>query len=116
MLFEKTENTRSTVRNQCDEVPADSWETVREFLNIMFNDEDKDEFVVLSLAGTQPIRYVQSAWTKNGLVVQLGIDEENGTRLVEKFCSEEECVKIFHEFYDTSNVSNIKEYSEVQFL
>lgn len=115
MLFEKTENTRSTVRNQCDEVPADSRETVREFLDIMFNDEDKDEFVVLSLAGTQPIRYVQSAWTKNGLTVQLGVDEENGTRLIEKFCSEEECVNLFREYYNTKNVSNISEFTEVKF-
>lgn len=115
MLFEKTENTRSTVRNQCDEVPADRWETVREFLNIMFNDENKDEFVVLSLAGTQPIRYVQSAWTKNGLVVQLGIDEENGTRLIEKNCSEEECADIFREYYDAKNISNISEFNEVKF-
>lgn len=116
MLFKKTETSRSTVRNQCDEVPADSWETVREFLNIMFSDEDKDEFVVLSLAeAVSDIRYVQSAWTKNGLTVQLGVDEENGTRLIEKFCSEEECVNLFREYYNTKNVSNISEFTEVKF-
>ncbi len=114
MLFKKTDCERSTVRNQCDEIYADSWETVLDFLNKMF--DDPEEFVVLSLAEIKHnIRYVQSALVTNGLTVQLGIEEENGTRLVEKLCSEAECIEIFREFYNTTNVVNINEYSEVKF-
>ncbi|MDE7229772.1 MAG: hypothetical protein K2N56_04760, partial [Oscillospiraceae bacterium] len=99
MLFEKTRTERSTVRNQCEEVSADSWETVLDFLNKMF--DDPEEFVVLSLAEIKHnIGFVQSAQVEGGLTVQLGIEEENGTRLVEKYCSEEECVEIFREFYN----------------
>lgn len=114
MLFEKTICERSTVRNQCEEMPADSWETVLDLINEML--DDHDEFVVLTLAEiSHNIRYVQSTWTIDGLVVQLGVEEENGTRLVEKYCSEEECVEIFRKFFETSKVENIKDYNEVKF-
>lgn len=115
MLFEKTKTERSTVRNQCEEVSADSWEAVLGFLDKLLYD-DPSEFIVLSLAEiTGSVRFVQSAWVAKGLTVQLGIEEENGTRLVEKICSEKECVEIFRRFYDTSTVENINEYSEVRF-
>lgn len=114
MLFEKSKPERSTVRNQCEEADADNWETVLGFLNQLI--DEPYEFVVLSLAETKSnIRFIQSAWVANGLTVQLGIEEENGTRLVEKLCSEAECVEIFRRFYDTSTVENINEYSDVKF-
>lgn len=114
MLFEKSKPERSTVRNQCEEVSAESWETVLGFLNQLI--DDPDEFVVLSLAEIKSnVRFIQSAWTAKGLTVQLGIEEENGTRLVEKLCSEAECIEIFRKFYDTSFVDNVSEYREVKF-
>ncbi len=113
MLFKKTETPRSTVRGQNGELPADSWEAVRSFLDVMFS--DPDEFTVLSLAGSQPIRYVQAAWTADGFTVQLGVDKDGGTYLIEKICSEEECTALFREYYDTKNVSNIGEFTEVKF-
>lgn len=115
MLFEKTKTERPTVRNQCEEGSADCWETVLDFLNKMF--DDPEDFVVLSLAEIKyNVGFVQAAQVGGWLTVQLGIEDENGTRLVEKLCSEEECVKIFREFYNTTNVANIDEYSEVKFL
>lgn len=115
MLFEKSKTERSTVRNQCEEMSADSWELVRSFLIEMLYD-DPSEFVVLSLAEiTSNIRFVQCALVSEGLTVQLGIEEENGTRLVEKICSEAECVEIFRRFYETSMVDNVSEYREVKY-
>lgn len=115
MLFKKSKCERSTVRSQNEEKAANRWKTVQDFLNRLF-DEPEDEFVVLTLADIKHnIRYVQSTWTPDGLIVQLGIEEDGGTRLVEKNCSEEECVEIFREFYDTSNVPDIQDYSEVKF-
>lgn len=116
MLFNKTECMRSTVRTQCEEKTADCWETVLGCLEELF--DDADEFVVLSLADKDikhNVRFVQSAWTTRGLTVQLGIEEKNGTRLVEKFCSQEECAEIFRKFLETSKVEDIKSYSEVKF-
>lgn len=115
MLFEKSKYTRSTVRTQNEEKTADSWQTVLDCVNFMIA-EGGEEFVVLTLADIKHnIRYVQSAPVGDGFTVELGIEEENGTRLVERLCSAEECVEVFREFYDTSNVSNIDEYSEVKF-
>ena len=79
-------------------------------------DEGGDEFVVLTLVDIKHnIRYVQSADVGEKFTVQLGIEEENGTRLVEKLCSESEVIEIFHEFFNTTNVANIDEYTEVEF-
>ncbi len=115
MLFKKSKCERSTVRSQNEEKNADRWKIVLDFLNRLF-DEPEDEFVVLTLANIKHnIRYVQSTWTSQGLIVQLGIEENGGTRLVEKYCSEEECIEIFRKFYETSDVADIKDYSEVEF-
>lgn len=114
MLFKKTKCEQSTVRTLCEEKAADSWDTVLGCLDELF--DDTDEFVVLTLAEIKHnIRYVQSAWTTRGLTVQLGIEEKDGTRLVEKYCSQEECIGIFRKFYETSKVENIKSYGEVKF-
>ena len=116
MLFGKPVYTRSTVRTQFEEKDADNWQTVLELVNFML-DEGGDEFVVLTLVDIKyNIRYVQSAPVDdNRFTVQLGIEEENGTRLVEKLCSEEDVVEIFREFFTTTNVKNINEYNEVEF-
>ena len=115
MLFGKPKYTSSTVRTQFEEKSADSWQTVLECINYMF-DEGGDEFVVLTLVDIKyDIRYVQSAPVGEEFTVQLGVEEENGTRLVEKLCSESEVIEIFHEFFNTTNVLNIDEYTEVEF-
>lgn len=115
MLFGKPKYTRSTVRTQYVEKDADSWQTVLGCINIMLN-EGGDEFVVLTLVDIKyDVRYVQSAPVNDRFTVQLGIEEENGTRLVEKLCSEAEVIEIFREFFTTTNVKNINEYKEVEF-
>ena len=115
MLFGKPVYTSSTVRTQFEEKPADKWETVLDCVNYML-DKGGDEFVVLTLVDIKyNIRYVQSAPVGERFTVQLGIEEENGTRLVEKLCAEEEVVEIFREFFNTTNVSGIDKYTEVEF-
>lgn len=116
MLFKKETCSRSTVRTQNEEKYADSMETVYNSLEIMFN--DPEEFIVLSLEDSKVkhgIQYIQSAWTANGIVVQLGIEEKGGIKLVERFVSMIECEKIFKKFFETSEVENVKDYSDVQF-
>lgn len=114
MLFKNTICERSTVRNEYEELPANDWETVEDILYEFFSQEDG--FVVLTLNKiTGNIRYIQTAFVSGGLTVQLGIESPEGTRLVEKYCSKEECSMIFREFFNTANLQDLKNYSEVKF-
>ncbi len=91
-----------------------SWDMVNECLWNMF--EDEDEFVVLTVANAHDnIRYVQATQIPDGITVQLGIEEGEHTKLVEKPCTEGECRDIFYEFYHSSHVQNVGEYQPVEF-
>ena len=104
-----------TVRTQEIEEQNPSWNMVKECLQTMF--EYEDEFVVLTVADTTDgIRFIQAAQIEEGITVQLGIEENDHTRLVEKTCTEAECTDIFQEFYQTSHIQNIKEYQPVKFM
>ena len=67
-----TQNTVST--QTVTDQAVSSFQMVEDYLWDMFGDED--EFVVLTLADIlHQIRFVQAAQIKNGLIVQLGIEE-----------------------------------------
>ena len=104
-----------TVRTQEIEEQNPSWNMVKECLQTMF--EYEDEFVVLTVADAPDgIRFIQAAQIKDGITVQLGIEGITSTRLVEKTYTEEECLEIFQEFYQSSHVQNIEEYHPVEFM
>lgn len=116
MLFERVKSqTENTVKTQDGERSASSWDDVMEGINEMF--EYEDEFVVLTLANiSHDVRYIQARYNDDGVTVQLGVEVDGGTKLVEKIgLSEEECVEIFREFYETSNVKNVEQYTDVKF-
>ena len=117
MLFKNTfQNMKgNTVGTQDGERSANSWNDVMDGINEMF--EYEDEFVVLTLADiSHDVRYVQACYPDDGITVQLGVEVEGGIKLVEKTgLSEEECVEIFREFYETSNVQNVEQYTDVKF-
>ena len=74
-----------------------------------------DQFVVLTAPKVQhKVRYVQACTHDGEIEVELGI-EENGTRLYYKMCSEEECYRIFLDFYDNRLVPDMAEYNPVKF-
>lgn len=92
-----------------------SWDQVEDGLEDVF--DDCDQFLVLTLQDIRHnIRYVQATQCDDGIVVQLGIEENNATRLVEKICSQQECIEIFKEFYGSSFVKNVQEYTPVKFF
>lgn len=117
MLFEKTEcEMPYKLRTQTIEREAVDWQDVLDRVLEMFGDDD--EFVTLTLGEARHnIRYVQAARKMRGdqIIVQLGIEDDKYTRLVEKLCGEEECVEIFREFYSSSNVSGLDKYKPVKF-
>ena len=74
-----------------------------------------DQFVILTAPMAQDkVRFVQACTHDDGIEVELGIEDE-GTRLYYKMCSEEECYRIFLDFYEDRFVPDMKEYKPVEF-
>lgn len=112
--FGKVSCSEAYVENQDGKSKADSWMTVQDYIYKMF--DDSDQFVILTLANSAyNIRYVQAVQVEGGINVQIGIEEGDNTKLVEKICSEEECIDIFQEFYESSYVCGIEQYTPVKF-
>lgn len=116
VLFGKTDcNMAKNVRTQEIDKLASSWEMVEECLLEMFLDDN--EFVTLTIEEIHHnIRYVQACQAEDQIVVQLGIEEGDKTRLVEKMCMEDECMDIFYEFYNSTSVRNLESYHPVEFF
>lgn len=104
-----------TLRNQERELYDFRDIDIEDYLADMF--VTPGQFVVLTAPEARnKIRFVQSTLHNNGdLEVELGI-EEDGTRLYYKMCSEEECYRIFLDFYDDCFTPDLKEYKPVEFL
>ena len=62
---------------------------------------DNNQFVTLTLPqALNSVRYIQACSNSGKICVQLGIEDDNSTQLVEKQCSQDECLKLFYDFYD----------------
>jgi len=112
----KTEGRGDTfiLRNQDREIRNFQTREIKEYLEEMF--EDPDQFVTLSAPEAQEkVRYVQACIRGEGVNVELGIEEEDGTHLVYKICSREECVPIFLAFFEGAFLPKLEEYQPVQF-
>ena len=78
---------------------------------------DPDQFVTLTLAeAPHGIRYVQACQAGGGIDVQLGLEENGRTRLVEKLHSPSECTAVFRQFYDHACVEGQETYQPVEFF
>lgn len=115
MEFKKVDGEVLTLENQNGSLENPTREDLKDYLNCLF-DED-DQFITLTLAKAKAgVRFVQATFAGTKLIVQLGLEENNKTHLVEKVCDRsKECVDIFYQFYDFGTVENISEYAPVQF-
>lgn len=78
---------------------------------------DADQFVTLTLADApHGIRYVQACQVNGDIDVQLGLEENGRTRLVEKLCSPAECTAIFQRFYGHADADALDTYRPVEFF
>ena len=59
---------------------------------------------------------MQACRGTDGIIVELGMEKESHTNLVEKICTEEECLEIFREFYDSTYVRDVEQYNPVEFF
>lgn len=102
-----------TLENQDRKVTDFRDVDIEDYLADMF--VTPDQFVILTAPEPQhKIRYVQACTHDGEIEVELGIEEE-GTRLYYKMCSEEECCRIFLEFYDNTFLPEMAEYKPVEF-
>lgn len=86
---------------------------IEDYLADMF--ADPDQFVILTAPEPQnKVRYIQACVQEEGIEVELGIQEEK-TRLVYKYCTEETCYRIFLDFYDGVFEPDMEEYRPVEF-
>lgn len=86
---------------------------IEDFLEDMF--VRSDQFVVLTAPeARRGVRYVQACVNEGEIEVELGV-ESDGTRLYYKICSQEECHRIFLDFYDGCFIPDMKEYKPVAF-
>lgn len=116
LLFENTVcREERNIRTQQLDCAVSAWPEVEDCLWDMF--EDDNEFVTLTIARIRHnIRYVQARRQDGGIIVQLGVEEGSHTRLVEKLCTQDECLSIFQEFYSSTSVRNVEQYKPVEFF
>ncbi len=114
VVFQKVSSQQGfTLENQDRKLTDFRDVDIEDYLADMF--VASDQFVILTAPMAQDkVRFVQACTHDDGIEVELGIEEE-GTRLYYKMCSEEECCRIFLDFYEDRFVPDMKEYKPVEF-
>lgn len=103
------------LENQNGVIENCSCPDMEEYLQMMF--DDRNQFITLSVPSARyGIRFVQACRVDKGIDVELGLEEDDGTKLICKICSEEECREVFYEFYDTVNVYDRKGYEPIRMM
>lgn len=102
-----------TLRNQDGELTDFRDIDIEDYLADMF--VTPDQFVVLEAPRALcKVRFVQACTRDGEIEVELGI-EENVTHLYYKMCSQEECCRVFLDFYDGIFDPDMVEYKPVEF-
>ena len=114
VVFQKVKSQQGfTLENQERKLTDFRDVDIEDYLADMF--VTPDEFVVLTAPVAQnKVRFVQACTHDGEIEVELGIEEE-GTRLFYKMCSEEECYRIFLDFYEDRLILDMREYKPVEF-
>ncbi len=74
----------------------------------------KNQYIILTSPDIQNnIRFVQACMINNSVEVQI-LYQDTTPQLLYKLCSQEECWRIFLDFYDSVFIPNLKEYKPVQ--
>lgn len=105
--------TRYTLENQNGKIEKFSDADIDNYLDDLFI--SPEQFVTLTApVPKQNVRFVQACMQDSEVELQLGV-EENGTHLLHKIGSKEECRRVFLEFYTGKFVPNYAEYQPVRF-
>lgn len=114
VVFEKVKIQQGfTLENQAGKLTDIEDIDIEYYLEDMF--VSPDQFVILTAPQAQnKVRFVQACTHDGEIEVEIGIKEE-GTHLYYKMCTQEECYRIFLDFYDNVFIPKMEEYKPVEF-
>ena len=115
MVFEKVSPQQEfTLENQESKLTDIMDIDIEDYLAEMF--DSPDQFVTLTAPEPQNnVRYIQACTQDGEIEVEIAIEDEEGTHLYYKMCSQEECYRIFLDFYDNAFIPAMDEYKPVEF-
>ena len=117
VAFQNVEYTGGSVLENFYDAPIQnpSWGDVVTRIRKMI--DVNDEHVLLTLKeATYGVRYIQAASAPGGYDLQVGMEEGNQTKLVDKIVSEKELFDRFEVFYNYGYVDNLGEFKPVEFF
>ena len=115
--FEKVKYTgKMELENNFDgPIASPTWQQVQIYLNKMI--QNKEEFVTLTLSeAVYGVRYMQACSVKGEYSLQLGVETDTKTNLVEIVCDKKELVDRFAQFYEYGFVHDIDQFKPVEFI
>ena len=115
--FEQVEYTGKMKLENNFDGPIDSptWQQVELYIDKMI--QNNEEFITLTLSeAVYGVRYMQACSVKGGYSLQLGVETDTKTNLVEIVCDKKELVERFAQFYKYGFVSDIDQFKPVSFF
>ena len=115
--FEQVEYTGKMKLENNFDGPIDSptWQQVELYIDKMI--QNIEEFITLTLSeAVYGVRYMQACSVKGGYSLQLGVETDTKTNLVEIVCDKKELVERFAQFYKYGFVSDIDQFNPVSFF
>lgn len=114
--FQNVEYTGGSVLENFYDAPIQNptWDDVTARIRKMM--DMNDEHVLLTLKqSVYGVRYMQAASAPGGYDLQVGLEEGNQTKLVNKIVGDQELFERFEVFYRYAYVDNLGEFKPVQF-
>ena len=115
--FEKVEYTGKMKLENNFDGPIDSptWQQVQLYIDKMI--QNNEEFIVLTLSEAMyGVRYMQACDVNGEYFLELGLETDDKTKLVEKACDKKELVERFAQFYEYGIVHDIDQFEPVSFI
>ena len=115
--FEKVKYTgKMTLENNFDgPIDSPTWQQVQLYIDKMM--QNNEEFITLTLSeAVYGVRYMQACIVKGGYSLELGIETDDKTNLVERVCDKKELVERFAQFYQDGFVHDIDRFKPVSFF
>ena len=117
MDFEKVKYTGKMKLENNFDGPIDSptWQQVQLYIDKMI--QNNEEFITLTLSeAVYGVRYMQACSVKGGYSLQLGVETDAQTNLVERVCDKKELVERFAQFYEYGFVHDMDQFKPVSFF
>lgn len=116
VAFQNVEYTGGSILENFYDAPIQNptWDDVTARIRKMM--DMNDEHVLLTLKqSVYGVRYMQAASAPGGYDLQVGLEEGNQTKLVDKIVGDQELFERFEVFYRYAYVDNLGEFKPVQF-